>query len=89
LELPLSILKHSLLWLIYIKNQMMEEIDPWNLSCDSITRIRFKAIMWCFELDLIFWQFSQVLQNACVSLNKVGQYNPHCKIVAAVFFDVE
>jgi hypothetical protein len=30
----------------------------------SMTRIGFKGIMWCFEIDPNFWQFSQVLQNA-------------------------
>jgi hypothetical protein len=53
----------------------------------SMTRIGFKGIMWCFKIDPNFWKFSQVLQNACVSLNMVGQQNPHCKIFAVVFFD--
>ena len=39
----------------------------------SMKRIGFKGIMWRFEIHPNFWQFSQVLQNACESLNMVGQ----------------
>ena len=52
----------------------------------SMTMIGFKGIMFRFEIDPTIWQFLYTLQNACESLNNVGQWNLHCNVFVAVVF---
>ena len=52
-----------------------------------MTKIRFKGIMFCLELDHNIRQFLHIFENACKSLNNIGQQNPKYNIFIAIFFE--